>query len=108
MWRQGRCWRHFHFPDLCPAPGPRRARADGDTDFAAHLARNANLSLKAIVALGGFGELCERTGKTSDARMYRRTAQQFARQWIPMAADGDHYSLAFETPGVWGQKHNLV
>jgi len=77
-------------------------------DFAGHLAHNANLSLKAILALGAYGMLCEMTGKKDDAALYRTTAQEFVRKWIQLADDGDHYRLAFDTPGTWSQKYNLV
>ena len=77
-------------------------------DFAGHLAHNANLSLKAILALGAYGKLCRVTGKTSDAAVYESTARDFAKRWVEMAADGDHYRLAFDKPGTWSQKYNLV
>jgi hypothetical protein len=77
-------------------------------DFAGHLAHNANLSIKAIVALGAYGELCERTGRTKEAALYRSTAREFARKWVDLAKEGDHYRLAFDKPGTWSQKYNLV
>jgi hypothetical protein len=77
-------------------------------DFAGHLARNANLSLKAIAALASYARLAERLGKTTVAEEYRQIAQNYAAQWQTMAADGDHYVLAFGQPGTWSQKYNLV
>ena len=77
-------------------------------DFAGHLAHNVNLSLKAILGLGGFAALCEKTGRAEDAAAYRRTAQAMADEWVRMADDGDHYRLAFDKPGTWSQKYNLV
>ncbi len=77
-------------------------------DFAGHLAHNANLSLKAIEALGAYALLCDMTGKKGEATAYRETAQAFAKKWVGMADDGDHYRLAFDKPGTWSQKYNLV
>lgn len=77
-------------------------------DFAGHLAHNANLSLKAILALGGYARLCEMAGRDREAGEYRQTAEEFARQWQQLADDGDHYRLAFDRPGTWSQKYNLV
>jgi len=77
-------------------------------DFAGHLAHNANLSVKAIVALGCYSRLCELAGKADQAASYRRLAEDFARQWEKLADDGDHYRLAFDRPGTWSQKYNLV
>ena len=77
-------------------------------DFAGHLAHNANLSIKAILALGSYGQLCEMTGHKRQAAVYRKTAQEFAAKWIGLAAEGDHYKLAFDQAGSWSQKYNLV
>ena len=77
-------------------------------DFAGHLAHNANLSIKAILALGSFAKLADRLGKKQEAALYRATAQDFAKRWTTMAADGNHYKLAFDKSGTWSQKYNLV
>jgi len=77
-------------------------------DFAGHLAHNANLSIKAILALGSYAILAEMTGHKAEAAQYHATAAEFAKKWQGMAVDGDHYKLAFDRPGTWSQKYNLV
>jgi len=77
-------------------------------DFAGHLAHNTNLSVKAILALGGYAMLCDMTGKKDEAAKYRKSAKEFARKWVQMADEGDHYRLAFDKPNTWSQKYNLV
>lgn len=77
-------------------------------DFAGHLARNANLSVKAIVALGGFARLAQTLNKTEVANEYKTSSKEMATKWMEMAADHDHYALTFGTKGTWSQKYNLV
>ena len=77
-------------------------------DFTGPLAHNANLSVKAILALGAYAGLSEQLGKKEEAASYRRVAEQYVQQWQRSAADGDHYRLAFDQPSTWSQKYNLV
>ncbi|MBM4060638.1 MAG: DUF4965 domain-containing protein [Planctomycetes bacterium] len=77
-------------------------------DFTGHLAHNVNLSAKAILALGAFGKLCALAGKPDEAAHWRRVAEQFAARWIAESRDGDATKLAFDKPGTWSQKYNLV
>ena len=77
-------------------------------DFSGPLAHNANLSIKAILGLGAYAMMAEMAGKKDEAAACRRTAESFARQWVKMADDGDHFRLAFDRPGTWSQKYNLV
>ncbi|MBR0226335.1 MAG: DUF5127 domain-containing protein [Thermoguttaceae bacterium] len=77
-------------------------------DFAGHLAHNANLSAKAIVALACYADLCKRAGKEDDAKRFREKAEEFVQQWLKLADDGDHYRLAFDKPGTWSMKYNIV
>ena len=77
-------------------------------DFAGHLAHNANLSVKAIMALGAYAKMCAMAGREDEAARYRRTAESFAAKWVKLADDGDHFRLAFNRPGTWSQKYNLV
>ena len=77
-------------------------------DFAGHLAHNTNLSIKAILGLGSYAQILEMQGKKDAANVYRTKAEGFAKRWVEMANDGDHYRLAFDKPGTWSQKYNLV
>jgi len=77
-------------------------------DFTGHLAHNTNLSLKAINALGAYAMLSELLGEKETAAAYRRKARDMARRWPGMADDGDHHRLAFDRPGTWSMKYNLV
>jgi hypothetical protein len=77
-------------------------------DFAGHLAHNVNLSAKAIEALAAYAMLCDMRGETQSAARYHQLAAQLAGQWVKAADDGDHSRLAFDRPGTWSQKYNLV
>jgi hypothetical protein len=77
-------------------------------DFAGHLAHNTNLSIKAIEALAAYAQLARQIGDAKTATRYESAAKSMADKWAPMALDGDHYRLAFDKPGTWSQKYNLV
>jgi arylsulfatase A-like enzyme len=77
-------------------------------DFAGHMAHNVNLSAKAICGLGAYAQLCAMRGDAKQAAEYREIAEQFATRWVSEADDGNHFRLAFDKPGTWSQKYNLV
>lgn len=77
-------------------------------DFAGHLARNVNLSAKAIMAIRSYGYLAEQLGEKATAKKYIALAKSMVPKWMALADDGDHYSLSFENKGSWSQKYNLV
>jgi hypothetical protein len=77
-------------------------------DFAGHLAHNANLSIKAIDALAAYADLARLLNHPQESEAYEQAARRMAREWVAMAREGDHYKLAFDAPGTWSQKYNLV
>ena len=77
-------------------------------DFAGHLAHNINLSAKAIVAIAAYADLCKMTGRDAQSQKYRQQAESFAKDWVRLATEGDHTRLAYDQPGTWSQKYNLV
>jgi hypothetical protein len=77
-------------------------------DFAGHLARNSNLSVKAIEALGSYGMLADMLGEKAVAKKYLSTSKDMAKRWMKIADAGDHYALTFNNKNTWSQKYNMV
>ena len=77
-------------------------------DMFGHLPRNANLALKAIIGIGGFAQLCELAGHPEAAASYQKIARDYAAKWQQLAKDDHHTRLAYDQPGSWSMKHNLV
>jgi len=77
-------------------------------DMFGHLPRNANLALKAIIGIGGFAQLCEKTGKAGDAKRYMDIARDYATKWQDLAKDDGHTRLAYDQAASWSMKHNLI
>ena len=77
-------------------------------DFMAHLAHNANLSVKAILGLAAYADMCRLSGDKENATRYADLAKADAAHWMKVANDGEHSRVAFDKPGTWSQKYNLV
>ncbi len=79
-------------------------------DFMGHLNHNANLSIKAIVALGAYADMCKMRGDTVGYLKYSALAKKDANHWIAVAggSTGKASLLAFDKPNTWSQKYNLV
>ncbi|MRN54696.1 glutaminase family protein [Paenibacillus monticola] len=77
-------------------------------DFAGHLARNANLSVKAIMGVASYAILKGMMGHSAEAERYKKAAKEMAIKWEELASDQDHYKLAFGQDGTWSLKYNLI
>lgn len=77
-------------------------------DFAGHLARNANLSIKAIVGIACYARLATQLGDKKTGEKYQKIAADMALRWVKLSEAGDHSSLTFENPDTWSQKYNMV
>ena len=76
--------------------------------FAGFSSHNTNLSIKAILGIASYGRLADMLRKNDTAQKYTTLARKMALEWIKKADDGDHYRFAFDQPGTWSQKYNLV
>ncbi len=77
-------------------------------DFAGHLARNVNLSMKAIVGIAAYAQMAKGLGKRGEAvniKILLLIMLHNGCRWRMMAII---ISLTFDKKGTWSQKYNLV
>jgi len=77
-------------------------------DFAGHLARNANLAIKAIVGIKSYAVMADMLGKKEVALKYHSMADDYAKKWQVLADAGDHFALTYNDKNTWSQKYNLI
>ena len=78
-------------------------------DFFKHLPHNCNLGVKAVMGVASMALLLARSGDGAAAEQYWERARGMARDWVQRAAqDGGGYRLAFDQPGTYSLKYNIV
>jgi hypothetical protein len=77
-------------------------------DFAGSLAHNANLSIKAIMGIAGYGLLAGMMGDSDTKDKFLGLAKDMANDWADIDRNGDHYQLTFDIADSWSQKYNLI
>jgi len=103
-WDQLTLWAQY-LRDKGLDPGNQLCTAD----MFGEMAHNADLSLKAIIGLGGYALMADMLNKKEDADAYWKVAKEYAAKWQVMAKDEKwNTRLAFDQPDTWGMKHNLV
>lgn len=65
-------------------------------DFAGHLDKNANLSVKAIVGLAAFSKICEEIGDKDLSAYYGKVAKSFAEKWIKLCVKNGRSTLTVD------------
>lgn len=77
-------------------------------DFSGTLGHNVNLTAKAACGLACAARLAGAIGEPEAARHYLDAARTMAASLIVRARDGDATRLAFNRPGTWSLKYNMV
>ena len=94
--------------DFLVANGLDPANQLSSADMFGPMPHATDLALKSIIGIGAYGKLCALAGRTNEAQHYLTIATNFAAEWQTMAADNGHTRLAYDKPGTWSMKHNLI
>ena len=76
-------------------------------DFAGHLARNVNLSAKAIVGIACYARILKRMNQPEEAVRWQNRAYEMAKSWLERAKTKESTALTFDGTG-WSMKYNLI
>ena len=60
------------------------------------------------MGIASYSILCDMMGKSEEAQKLMVLAENMAKDWEVKARDGDHYKLAFDQPGTWSLKYNMI
>jgi hypothetical protein len=101
-WTQLSTWANYLIP-YAVDPGNQLTT----DDFLGTINHSTNLAVKAIEALGAYAQLAQMLGYATTVD-FMSTAQSDVTHWLSVATDGNHYSLAYNDPGTWSEKYNLV
>jgi hypothetical protein len=77
-------------------------------DFSGVLGHNVNLAAKATVGLACYTRLAAAIGEAATATRFETIARDAAASLLARARDGDATRLAFNQPGTWSLKYNMV
>lgn len=78
-------------------------------DFKGPSEQNANLSVKAILAVAAYSNLLTYLDPNDrNIAKFKEYATEMALIWEADARDGDHYRMEFHKSGTWSLKYNLV
>lgn len=78
-------------------------------DFAGHLARNVNLSAKAVVGIACYARMMARLGRAEEAQRWQARAHELAQSWLRRAQANGATATALTFDGAgWSMKYNLV
>ncbi len=77
-------------------------------DFSGVLGHNVNLTAKAAVGLACYARMATAIGEAAAASRYTRLAAEMAESLLARARDGEATRLAFNQPGTWSLKYNMV